>query len=580
MTATKFTIYLLKERNNFESTVTDIVHDYNLDYDEENKKFHLKNSTNYSFKNITNYKMYVRSALSSPNWKDTMDLLVEDISDVENKNNSFALFVQLNNYIFVITGGSGYVLIDSEKQFNFGLELVSRIIGENDNVIKNVGDKTFSGNRLSGNNQYMRKVSIISQQYYNNMFKKMELALPKHLIQHYLGIKIPINKSSYNFFAKDAIKLSKSITLEELDKLLLSITSLMNKQPSYSILPFYQLDNKNPLVKQLDALVENKFWNQLQKTVSSAEKIRLFIPSSEIYEDYYVKFPGTKKEMQYSDEQQLLSIIINKVLKNDNITIPTNFLKESKIIGKSENNEELKTSLFNCIDTVISHENTNYWLTEGEWYLFERDFIETLDKTYAQKIKSSRFLNLPQISIWAEGPEGDYNHSHLHKPDTFVLDRMLSNNIELCDLLIEEQGKLYFIHVKDGLDGDLRMLSQQIQQAMEFVTQDISSDDCNTLRKYYNNIYKKTKNASSNITNAAKTFIDYFTSENEFIEYIKNRYNKINFVFAYRPLISHNIYDSKTIKSFAAKFAIIDLINSKENFNFPLYFLEIERGSN
>ena len=62
-----------------------------------------------------------------------------------------------------------------------------------------------------------------------------------------------------------------------------------------------------------------------------------------------------------------------------------------------------------------------------------------------------------------------------------------------------------------------------------------------------------------------------------FVEYIQSMKNKITFVFAYRPLESHDFNDPTTIKSTAAKISMINLNNIKQQFDFGLQFMEIKR---
>lgn len=65
--------------------------------------------------------------------------------------------------------------------------------------------------------------------------------------------------------------------------------------------------------------------------------------------------------------------------------------------------------------------------------------------------------------------EGDYNFSHNTIENILVLDKIFVDNIEICDLLLIEENESFFIHVKDGLDRDARVLSEQIMSSMTAV---------------------------------------------------------------------------------------------------------------
>src|SRR5690625_7021828 len=81
---------------------------------------------------------------------------------------------------------------------------------------------------------------------------------------------------------------------------------------------------------------------------------------------------------------------------------------------------------------------------------------------------------------------------------------------------------------------------------------------------YYESINRKVTNPSkdeSTITRSAKKMIENF-SEEKFIDAISTK--EITFVFACRPLKSHDYLDASTIKSTAAKLSMLNLLDRSE----------------
>src|SRR5699024_8244905 len=176
----------------------------------------------------------------------------------------------------------------------------------------------------------------------------------------------------------------------------------------------------------------------------------------------------------------------------------------------------------------------------------DKQFEQQIGKKFNSEFsKEFRLLN-----NWSDGSETKYNLGHNTIPSVYVLDRILYQNVEICDLLFETGESLYFIHVKDGLDGNVRILTEQINHARQLVS-GAKNNDTTMLKGYYESIakkVKKTEEKESNIALSAKKFIDKF-SEQDFIDAVNNK--NINFVFACRPLASHNFNNATTIKSTA-----------------------------
>jgi len=583
MAASLFTIYMLDNDSDFEQTIDDIVENFNSNCEEEDKKFNLKNNRKFHFENIQDFKLYMRAAETEPDWsKVLVDLVTTNLNDVKNINHSYVLFIKVNEIFFAVTGGSGHHLIDSSKKYNFGLELLSRIVNEDDNYIKSVADRHFTGKKLGGGTQYIGNVTINSERDFNNMFKEIQLALPKSVIEEKLGINIKVNKQDYRLFAKDSIKFSKAITLNELDRLLFSVSKLMDIIPPYSILPFYQINKKASIITELNNVMIEDFINYLNGVQQPNDF--MILPFYQTCDKHYFKIRTGRDSLdEYTDLEELLNHFKNNVNTNMEKEDILESTKKIKLIGKVENETVIESTLFKHIDSKIIHNATNYWLTEGNWYLFEREFIENINNTFTQKVTKSYDLNfkLNNLQVWESGKEGDFNFSHISTPNTFVLDKILVNKIELCDLLIEEGDKLYFVHVKDGLDGDVRVLSNQIVHSMETVSEGINFKGT-TLIKYYQSIKNKIKDHSeedleSSISISARKFIDRFESQENFVNFIKEKKKDIVFVFAFRPKAIHDLYNPSSITSTAAKLSMITLTNTVNDYDFQLEFMQIER---
>lgn len=571
MPASHFTIYKL----NTKLDPANIIEEFNEDKEPQDHFIPKKNNPNKKFKNIKDYQLYIREGINKPDWKHPLKQLVTDLGSIENVNYSYVLFVEVANDYFAITGGSGYHVINKYKQYNFGIEVLSRLIDPSDSVIKRVNDRYLTGNLMGSNLQFLGNVSINSEKNINTFFEEIYIALSSEIIQDKLGITINTRKKDYRFLATDSIKLGKAISLNELDRLLESITDLLD-QSGYSINPFYMLNNNDPKIEKLDKKLVDNFISYLRNPKESNLNIISFYF---VYDEHYILIASNKK-FPYENERDIVEYFNQQVSLDKDKENLLKVIKNIELIGVLNGEVETTKTLYEHIDIKIQYQGKTYWLFEGNWQLIELSFMDHLNETFVHRVTNNynHNFNLNQIKRWPEGiKEGEFNFNHNNIDSVYVLDKILHNNIEICDLLIEdrEENKLYFVHIKDGLDGEIRVLSAQVEQAIQLINN--AEFDDNELPGYYNSIINKIGNETNGKETeqsiSARKFMKRFKTENEFVEAVTNMDK--TFVFAYRPLDSHDFNNPKSIQSTAAKLSMIDLTNIERSYDIPIKFMKI-----
>src|SRR5699024_8326889 len=146
--------------------------------------------------------------------------IVTDLEPVTNTNYSYVCFFKIRDYTFVACGVTGYLAIDDFKKPYLGMDLLSRIIDEDDHYIKRVSNTYFTGNVIEGNTHFSVNVAINSVKKYNNIDRELQAAKPSRIIEHKLGFKKKTKKKDDQFAAKHTIKLNQDININELDILI------------------------------------------------------------------------------------------------------------------------------------------------------------------------------------------------------------------------------------------------------------------------------------------------------------------------------------------------------------------------
>jgi len=128
-------------------------------------------------------------------------------------------------------------------------------------------------------------------------------------------------------------------------------------------------------------------------------------------------------------------------------------------------------SLFEHLNGEVRVDGNIYFYLGAEWYKVKSEFIEQLNRDCKDSIKqllASDMIKEPfNVKI-----EDDYATKFLGKPGTYVLHKVLYENIELSDLLFYDQNTIHLVHIKQGFNNSVRELASQISMAARQLIQD------------------------------------------------------------------------------------------------------------
>ncbi|MCB0380875.1 MAG: TIGR04141 family sporadically distributed protein, partial [Flavobacteriales bacterium] len=246
---------------------------------------------------------------------------------------------------------------------------------------------------------------------------------------------------------------------------------------------------------------------------------------------------------------------------NDRFKIKTDLLRLS-ITGIINEKESTFGTFYSHINAEIPYQNKKYFRIDNQWFYLENKFIEQIKKeaiNYFQLYKLEEKI----LNAWHEDLDEDsYNKSHNHQ-NYYVFDKVIKENIELCDILYINEDNLYLIHVKDEFNTQMRNLSSQIILSAKRLWNDLNNISGS-------NYFIKTIELY-NLRNP-KNKLD---AQDLFDKISKNKL-KVNFVMAY----NNRAYKNKTSiekievsESSIAKFSVVQTI--KEILVFKRFLIKI-----
>lgn len=433
-----------------------------------------------------------------PSWYGMIDNMLEEDIDLSNTHISYVLSYLKDDNIFLLTGGLGSNYISEYTQRNYGLYLLPKIMKENSAAIKSVLENRMSGNKLSSKHSNRNVTTISTENDMSSIFRELSLEFDKEMIE-LLGIEIDENKKikNLNLVAKDSFVIRKSITIEELIIVLSKLISIEKNEDNFSL--GYFVDAKKYGYSYKD--INEKFIQYLM-----SGNIDNFMLVGDDYSEYcvggnsYVIEDNDKNVIFQSDVPITMKDLYEKCLTTPiTKTSIERLLKYNLVVYNDKETILYPTKIKQCMQGYIEDENRQpFFLFNDKWLMFDNNFIDNLDseykKTYAQMIKIDDKLRDILLDNNTSLTEDAYNKTFKESDDIIVAHTVLSNNIELADLIYYDDDNLYLIHNKLKFQGNgARDVLNQILTSAEFINHYMMEKKV-FIEKYYDDILEKYPN--------------------------------------------------------------------------------------
>ena len=475
------------------------------------KKNEIVNFDNNGFKGLV-FKTY-----HYPTWCGMIDNMLEDKIDLSNIHISYILTYKKDENIFLLTGGLGSNYISEYTQKNYGLYLLPKIMKENSPVIKSVLENRMSGNKLSSKHSNRNVTTISTENDMSSIFRELSLEINKEIIE-LLGIETDENKKikNLNLIAKDSFVIRKSISIEKLIIVLNKLIEIEKNDDNFSL--GYFIDSKKNGYSYKD--LNEQFIQYLMRGIGEN-----FILVGDDYSEYCV---GGNSYVIQDNEQNVIyhsdiPITINDLYKNclpEPITKASveKLLKYNLIVYNDKEIILYPTKIKQCMQGYIEDENRQpFFLFNDKWLMFDTDYIDNLDKefkkSYTQMINIDKKLKDILSNKEANLTEDTYNKTFENSDEIILAHTVLSNYIELADLIYYDDDNLYLIHNKLKFQGSgARDVLNQILTSAEFINH-YMMDKKDFIEKYYEDILKKYPN--NKIKDLTKEeFVELFNKPN------------------------------------------------------------------
>ncbi|SED59447.1 sporadically distributed protein, TIGR04141 family [Tenacibaculum sp. MAR_2010_89] len=491
---------------------------------------------------------------------------------------SYVLFIQYENEIYCIISGSGISVIKKYLHSTFGIEIYERISSQTEDNVIELNTRSIANN-ISNKKQTFNLNQTISETLdYSDIPTKIKLKVRKSLKENEFH-KFKLDNTLTILEVGSYFLLRKKIDFEELKEMIIHIHNIHKDYAPKQLTLFTKIHDSN-LIKDLDnslleRIIDDVQSNNEPKKVQN-EIIEIVHPNKleKFYEcDNFLirkKHSQGKSDITTDNRNDLyykatMHIFDNLKNINNRYDIKGEVFKLN-IRGLINQKEVTYGNLYSHIIAEIELNNHKYFRIDSKWYLLEDKFLNKMNeeaKTYYSKYE----LKTNLLNHWYEKDDEDsYNKSHYSK-GYYVLDKVIKDNVELCDLLVFKNDRIYFIHVKNGFDTKMRDLYIQVILSAKRLSNDLKNFNGSSYLKKTLKLYNE-RNPDNQIDIA------------ETLDNIKLKKITISFVMAFK----NNAYKNKGLTSVEridksnsniAKYSIVQVVKEMNQYDFEIYLKDI-----
>lgn len=493
---------------------------------------------------------------------------------------SFVLFINYKSEIYCVISGSGMSVIKKFLHPSFGIDIYQRIAKPKEDIIVELETRGIASNISQKKQIFNYNQTIAETLEYSEVPTKIKLKIRQELkLNEFKKYKLDENLSLLEIGSYFSIR--KKLDFQELKVLIEDIHKIREDNKPVQLTLFFKINDPN-LVNELDETLKEIIVNDIilhskpeEVKNNQSDIIEVVHPSK--LETFYecdnflirAKYSRGKNDIEINDRAKLY-FECTKHIFNSLKNVSDRFDAKGKlythnIIGQINKVDITYGHFFSHITAEIEYLNKKYFKIDGHWYLLEDEFLQLMNRD-AKEYYTKYRLDENILNNWPNDKDEDYyNKSHNNLATHYVLDKVISENIELCDLLIFKDENVYFVHVKNGFNTKMRDLYIQVILSAKRLSNDLKNNKNSsylekTLKKY-------------NTLNPSKK-IDH----KELIDRLRKDPNKINFVMAFK----NNHYKGKDTqerielcKSNIAKYALVQVVKEMQQYNFGIKLFDI-----
>lgn len=479
--------------------------------------------THFQSEDVNYYLYKYRKSKDQSDWSEFLPQQLKDDSGFSEIKINLVLFIEVENNLFAWVGGNAYWLISGYIDHYFGLLTYDKIMSLDEDEAISTKSRGLTGARMGMSEQYRDNYRIINYLQFGKIPKELQVKLNNQSSLKYFDFLLKEQKDKLQIAVGKSFKVNKAINFDGLHQIVKQINEVC-KLPAQDLISSYIHITDQTYLTILKSQLEDNIWNSIPYTLGEtaiSDGFEFDFCNPNKIEAFYEaeKYQLMEKVNDGNVRSKLLDTLFDKKEIYRRALLRASELYPNNKVGIISYLYRLSIQCFSgdkmsATSSFMYHFNAEFqvgsdsvFLIDGKWYSLKATFInalaaqtERLFKTsrlepgiithkWPYKVKEDKFYN-----------EGEYNMYYDGVKDYIVLDTIIVDGVELCDILHIKNGIVYLIHVKHSFTSRVRELTNQIVISARRLQEAISNKD----KKYFDAQYDKLINKGRSVNGFSK----------------------------------------------------------------------------
>lgn len=479
--------------------------DKNLEYNEDN----LSLST-FKKEDTTYYLYTYRSENKESDWAYFLPSPLKKKSNFFQSKVSLLLFIELIDELFVIVGGNAYWIIAPYIDHLFGLTFYDRLISLDHDEAVSTKSRGLTGKRAGITEQFRNEHRMIDYLQFGKIPKELHVKLSLDTSISFFS-HLLATEERLKIVAAKGFKLNKEVSFDELHLTINSFRDILSLSPQEEISSYISIQNGND-ISNLNKELSTKIYNNINQIINQSQNpldqfefdfcnpnnIEAFY-NADSYRLYESSETGKKKDgliATIDDKSKIYHKVLERAyeLHSNNYEALISYLYGVEVSCYLGTTEKANSGFMYHFNTELSYNGRSYFLIDSKWYKLKDSFLHSLERKTLSILRSTRLASGIVTEKWDFYSttknymrEDKYNNLYDKKKGYIVIDTIVSDGIELCDILHISDRDMYLIHVKHSFTAKMRELTNQILISARRLNEAISAEK----RTFFDKIYDK-----------------------------------------------------------------------------------------
>ena len=379
--------------------------------------------------------LFYSEARGEAKWKEFISAVASNGSDILKDNRtrteSYVLIMKnsKSGQYFAVTGGFGFLGLNRMIDQSFGLEVLARLLKDDERSIKSAKEKNITGSIL-GTTKYFRKdYTLRENESFANFYDELQVQFDVHRVMSTFNLTANDVKKACLCVAKNSFTLKKSVNFNQLITVVNNCESLLKKRKVAEINSVVKLDKKldNILISALDSQVRQKLIDYF-----SGKTTDLHMDLANRDNRYFeaTSFIISSGEDTLEIESSLRNVQQLKKAITNEYTIDSEDEAEEIVdtisITSVDSDDNIITDglLFEHLFVEEEYKSKTYFNITGDWYEVRPAFIKRLNDQCSHFISGNPYSRISKK--WPTAmKENAYNSQYFGSTDTLVFDKIV-----------------------------------------------------------------------------------------------------------------------------------------------------------